>query len=87
MADNSVEERRRLLTKVADIPLKLMLKLATDKGTEGLKVMLHEDNWEETKSLLATIVHLLAAAGNISGTNPLLHPRWSLLHLGQPVWS
>ena len=74
IAGDTAEERRRLLTKVAEVPNKLLFELATDRGAEGIKSMLKADNWDETKPL-ATIVHLLGPAGHITGTKWMIWVR------------
>lgn len=81
MADDTAEERRRILTKVAEVPNELLFDLATDGGAEGIRSMLKADNWDEMKPL-ATIVHLLAPAGNIAGTKWMTWVRRDLPRYG-----
>ena len=40
MADDTAEERRRILTKVVEVPNELLFDLATDGGAEGIRSML-----------------------------------------------
>ena len=59
--------RRRILTKLDNVPPELLRTLATDGGVEAIKNMLKDDKWDESKPL-ATIMHTLSSTGNIVST-------------------
>ena len=59
--------RRRILTKLDNVPPELLRTLATDGGVEAIKNMLRDDKWNESTPL-ATIMHTLSSTGNIVST-------------------
>ena len=61
------EQRRRILTKLADVPEQLLRTLANDGGTEGIRLLLKEDKWDGTTPI-ATITHMQGATGSIAGS-------------------
>ena len=58
--------RRRILTKLDNVPPELLRTLATDGGVEAIKNMLKDDKWDESKPL--AIMHTLSSTGNIVST-------------------